>query len=660
MKTSYRADIDGLRAVAVLAVVLFHAGFTASGSPLFTGGYIGVDVFFVISGYLITRIIAKDLQNRCFSFRHFYERRIRRILPALVFVLTITTVCAWFLVSPENLKSYLESLLHTSLFTANFFFWQHNGYFDAPNQLVPLLHMWSLAVEEQFYLFYPTLLLLLWHYLHNRIATALGIIFIASLGFAIWCSQVDPSANFYLLTSRAWELFAGALVAHSEYKNRVKPNPRLQQILPLIGLIAIVASIGWFDEHSHHPGIITLVPVLGTVAIIKFGGGNDLGTKLLSQKLVVGIGLISYSLYLWHQPLLAIYRDYSVHAPENEQIGMLVLASIVLAAITWRYVETPFRSPQKISKKPLYGSIAALTSIFICTGAYGYQGFDKYSQLSDPKLRWAGDFIHQDNHPCHNRIPQDACVFGNQQAQQSWLIVGDSNVLPVTASLYDTLDMEHTKLSILTYDACPYVFGFATDYQRKQCEITNVNRRAIFKNLPPSTIIYGGRFPMYISGTGFNNGEGGVEFGGTPLSYLGKETTEQERKALLKKYTINSVRELLSWGHRVVLLYPIPEVGWNAPNTVDKVSPERLTTSYARFKERTQESYEMLDAIGQHPNLIRVYPEKRFCNTEIDDRCMVDKLGKILYSDDDHLSYYGGILLTQEILTQVMNWERSR
>jgi peptidoglycan/LPS O-acetylase OafA/YrhL len=331
----YRAEIDGLRALAVVPVILFHAGF-----ELFSGGFVGVDVFFVISGYLITSILIEDIENQRFSLVSFYERRVRRILPALFCVMLVCIPFAWMWMLPSQMKDFSQSLVAVSLFASNVLFWRKSGYFDAAGEEKPLLHTWSLAVEEQYYVLFPIFLFLAWRYGKERVFWMIVVMASISLLLSEWGWRNNATANFYLAPTRAWELFAGSIAAFIVQKNGVRRN----NYLALLGLVAIIFSIFYYDETIPFPSVYALVPVLGVVLLVLYADKETLAARLLSTKAFVGIGLISYSAYLWHYPLLAYLRLIQFEDSLSLASILLFLSTTFLLSIfTWWYVEKPFR-----------------------------------------------------------------------------------------------------------------------------------------------------------------------------------------------------------------------------------------------------------------------------------------------------------------------------
>ncbi|MGS0695254.1 acyltransferase family protein [Shewanella sp. 0m-4] len=359
----YRAEVDGLRALAVIPVILFHAGFSA-----LSGGFVGVDVFFVISGYLITSIILTELESNQFSIINFYERRARRILPVLFFVILVCIPFAWLWLMPLDLKDFFQSIIAVATFSSNILFWLESDYFDTAAELKPLLHTWSLAVEEQYYIFFPLLLMFLWGRGKRVILGALAIIFLLSLSLAQWAAYNAPTANFYLLPTRGWELLIGVFAAFFLNQQQELPqwmSPKLNNFVSLFGLLLILFSVLTFDSRLPFPSVYALVPTVATVLIIVFAQQGTWVQRFLSYKLFVGVGLISYSAYLWHQPVFALVKYRSFTEPSHELMLSLCLGVVVLSYLSWRFVEIPFRNKQAFSRKFIFVSGGVLTALFV-------------------------------------------------------------------------------------------------------------------------------------------------------------------------------------------------------------------------------------------------------------------------------------------------------
>ena len=360
----YRAEIDGLRGLAVVPVILFHAGF-----ELFSGGFVGVDVFFVISGYLITTMLIEDIENKRFSFVNFYERRARRLLPALFFVLIVCLPYVWIWMLPSQMKDFSASIFSVSVFLSNLYFMSQISYFAPSAELNPLLHTWSLSVEEQFYLFFPLLLLLLLK--PSRRFALFGIFLLAIFSFIF--SEVawreNQERNFFFSLSRFWEIFAGSIAAFVVQKHGIQKN----NFIAMLGLAAIVFSIFIYDKRTPFPSFYALVPVLGAVLFIIYAESETLAARIISTKPFLGIGVISYSAYLWHQPLFAFTRIKLLEQPSSALMAVLSLISLVLAYLSWQFVEKPFRNRKFLSGKIIFTSSSVGLCFFMALGILGYK-----------------------------------------------------------------------------------------------------------------------------------------------------------------------------------------------------------------------------------------------------------------------------------------------
>jgi peptidoglycan/LPS O-acetylase OafA/YrhL len=359
---NYRREIDGLRALAILPVILFHAGF-----ELFSGGFVGVDVFLVISGYLITTIILAELEQEKFSIVNFYDRRARRILPALFLVMLVCIPFAWVLLTPADLNSFAKSLIAVLLFVSNIFFWRDGGYFETAAELKPLLHTWSLAVEEQFYFLFPLLLMFLGKLGKRWILATLIFVFLASFTLAQWGADAKPDASFYLLPTRGWELLIGSFAAfYLSRVNRKELSKGLSDVLGWLGVTLILFAVFAFSKATPFPSLYALVPTLGSVLIILFATQQTTVGKFVGNNLFVGVGLISYSAYLWHQPVLAFARHWSKGL---DQLLTLLIVTLVflISYFSWRFIEQPFRSKARFNRKFIFtvSLLSGLILIFI-------------------------------------------------------------------------------------------------------------------------------------------------------------------------------------------------------------------------------------------------------------------------------------------------------
>lgn len=505
----YRSEIDGLRAIAVLPVILFH-----SGLDLFKGGFVGVDIFFVISGYLITSIMAYDLDNDRFSIVRFYERRARRILPALFLVILTCIPFAWALLMPGDMKDFAKSIIAVCLFSSNIFFWRSSGYFDAETAGKPLLHTWSLAVEEQYYLLFPIVLLLLWRFGRRPVFYLICIGAALSLLLSEWGWRHQPSANFYLAPTRAWELLAGSICALWHVSKPQRSNGPLATL----GIALIIVSIFAYDETTPFPSVYALVPVVGTALILLFAASDTMTGKMLSLRPLVSIGLVSYSAYLWHQPIFAFARHYLM-GPLPVMLGLILsILAIGLAYLSCRFVETPFRRPGLVGRKQVFAVSVVGLAAFAAVGAYGiatnggmYRFYDtperavfaQYFENASPGLAYVKrehilaevhydcDFydLTSDLHGAKTNvakpsIPSSCFVRTGRKAVLLW---GDSHAMALRPGLSRNLPADWQVLQIAS-SACPAEIVDGAD-RSNYCRFSNAFAMKTVVSAKPDTVI---------------------------------------------------------------------------------------------------------------------------------------------------------------------------
>lgn len=360
----YRKEIDGLRALAVLPVIFYHAGFV-----WFPGGYAGVDVFFVISGYLITSIILEELEAGRFTLAGFYERRARRILPALFFILLACLPFAWLWLLPDELADFGQSVMAVAGFVSNILFWLQTDYFGPTAEQIPLLHTWSLAVEEQYYLIFPLFMLLAWKLGKRWLVGIVALVALLSLGWSEWLWRQSVEANFYLIPSRAWELMFGALTAFYLRKN-APGQGMAAQFASLAGLALLAYAVLFFNEGIPFPSLYALAPVLGTTLLILFATPATWVGQLLACRMLVGIGLISYSAYLWHQPIFVFARMQALEEPGMELMAGLSALALLLAWFSWRWVEKPFRDRRRFTRHQIFTGAVIGSLLFMAIGGW--------------------------------------------------------------------------------------------------------------------------------------------------------------------------------------------------------------------------------------------------------------------------------------------------
>lgn len=617
-----RPEITGLRAVAVLPVILFHAGLSS-----FAGGYVGVDVFFVLSGYLITSILLREHRAGTFTIAGFYERRARRILPALFVVVGLCIPFAWFWMRPGELIDFGESLIATIAFVSNVLFWRESGYFDGAAELKPLLHTWSLGIEEQYYLVFPLFVGLLLRFRKHWLPIALAAVALVSFLISLWLSEAAPSANFYLIPSRAWELMAGSLLA-------LAPALRPRNSLALLGLIMILAPVFLYDASTPFPGVAALPPVIGTVLVIAFADSRSLVGRALSIGPMVWVGLVSYSAYLWHQPLFAFARLMSPnHVPVWLYLALSV-AALILAGLSQKYVEAPFiAKPHRFTRRQIFAWSAIGSAVIAAFGlalVLG-QGFPTRAPAEPVKSSIEGcPPIGGGVHACPLGAP----------GEPNMVLLGDSHAFAIADELDAALAREG-RSGVLLHTLCHPIPGlYDSRGPRRGCEASNARMIALATAPAVSDVIVAVRWTLRIADAdrGFDNGEGGVEADAPFRRNIGNkpEAVQAYFEALQSK--------------RVTVLYPVPEVGWD-PARLNMIARARnqplpaISTSAARYWERNAEVLRILDSI---PGVERVRPSDFLCS----DRCAVQTSDVLYYADDDHLSREGAAMIVEALIAR--------
>lgn len=644
MKLTYRKDIDGLRAISVLAVVFNHAGI-----GLFSGGYVGVDIFFVISGYLITSIILREILSNDFSIIRFYERRIRRILPALFVMITFTVVASAVMYDSEKFKEYGKSLIATTLFASNINFWMESGYFDAPSQLKPLLHTWSLAVEEQFYIFFPLVMFTLYRYTRKIAPAILFAIAILSLGFAASTVQNNPSTAFYLAHLRTWELLIGAFLALNIMPENIRKTYR--NIIGVLGLIMILLPIFLYSGATDFPGIAALLPVLGAAFII-FSGIEDgsLTKRLLSLPPLVFIGKVSYSLYLWHWPLIIFSKYYAIRPLTMLELSGIIAAILVISTLSWRFVETPFRANNFFKTKQLYFFAAICITLLVITGGaiYRFRGFPErngleYLQRDNKKEKdWA--FEECNINATDNPTEITPCFIGDGNKIPSFMIWGDSHAPTYGKAIHNSASTNGVS-GILTYGrGCPSLLNMIPTPQTSDvlCEDYNQMVVTYLKRHPEiTTIILASRWTIWLEGTRYKQEEGPLSFLTDSLREFPEKTPNYELFSIGLQRTIKILRDM---DRQVFVIVPLPEIGYDVPSAnfiasqtgrdVNRI----IAPTIDEYLARNQQTFSILEKFEGMYGIQLIEPWKLMCQDNI---CRVAIDGIPLYRDDDHLSVFG-------------------
>lgn len=639
---NYRPDIDGLRAVAVLPVMLFHAGIAS-----FSGGYVGVDIFFVISGYLITGILLEELTRERFSIAGFYERRVRRILPALyVMMLVCVPVSLWCLLSTE-LKDFARNFLAVLLYVSNFVFAGDSGYFDHAAELKPLLHTWSLAVEEQFYLLMPAVLYGAWRYARTHLLTVLWLLLLGSFLFALDQVTRAPVEAFYLLPSRAWELLLGAVVAVSQTRPAVQEGLRrlpkwARECLAWLALALIVGAIAGYDAATPFPGAAALPPTLGTALLLALHAGDTRLQALLACRPLVAIGLVSYSAYLWHQPLFAFARTLHSTPPTMlTMLGLSVLA-LLLAAVSWRYVEQPFRNRQRFPRARLW-RWALFSSLLLTLLAVTLYGIGKH----DPRRTVDGQRYQQldqqrkPNFGLDRRCDKQFTLAPEcrTSASPKVLIWGDSFAMHLVEAVHVALPEQ--GLVQLTKSACPPVLNMAPigggEFNGKWaegCLRFNQEVWAWLANQPDiNTIILSSPLTRLLDERN------------QLLTPTGVVTVSAERliEQLREQLTVLAAR-----GIRVIWVSPPPQSGADIGHCLTRMALRGESLSLCDFpRARMQQSQGAVRALlatlsvtSPVLDLAQYFCSGATCRSQAD--------GIALYRDDGHLSHAGSRWLGQQ------------
>jgi peptidoglycan/LPS O-acetylase OafA/YrhL len=436
MKLNYRPEIDGLRAIAIISVILYHTQFTISGHQPFKGGFLGVDIFFVISGYLITSIILKELINTgSFSFKNFYKRRIRRILPALILVILASLPIAWLYLLPVSITDLVKSVLYSLFFSSNYYFHYSGQEYGATSGLLkPFLHTWSLSVEEQFYIFFPIVLFFIFKHFKKFILHSFLFFFLISLGFSEWTSKIYPSASFYFIHTRIWEFLAGSILAYTEIKQGYRSKNRLfNEIFSFLGLVLIVLYIIFFKNYFSHPSFYTLPVIVSTCLILWFLEKENFAYKILSSKFFVGIGLISYSLYLWHYPIFAFVRITEFINDEWYKIFIIAIITLILSVVSYNFIEKPARNKDYkfiyvvLNIAAFYLLIVFFSLIVIFNSGFKDRVENDFFLLENLDARNTNKKIYDKCHRNFNSENNEFCKFGQFNAGRDIYLVGDSH-----------------------------------------------------------------------------------------------------------------------------------------------------------------------------------------------------------------------------------------
>ncbi len=636
MSIKYRPEIDGLRAVAVLSVLLCHAHFAG-----FAGGFVGVDIFFVISGFLITSLIARDLKEDAFSFAGFWERRIRRILPPLVLVVAVSVIAGWFLYLPNDYDLLGKQVASQAIFASNILFKKQAGYFDVSNDTKPLLHTWSLAVEEQFYLLFPLAVFFIWRHRHDKIYKYLAICAAVTFVGASFIVRNSPSSAFYLLPFRAWELLLGSLIAL-----RPKQYPKFtSEIMGFVGLAAIVVAVLTYSKDTLFPGASALLPCLGATAIIASNEGErNIVGRMLVARVPVAIGLISYSLYLWHWPVL-VYARYNQLYPVTQIMaaGYLALA-VLLAALTWKFVEAPFRRKVILKTRK-----SAYIAAFICLLTMGGAGLAIHytggvpQRLPAEVAQYAAgqDDVnpHRDecNKPRLSRFDSGDICQSNKGSKPTFALWGDSFADAIAPAIYDLSQKYNKNGYIITAHGCPPILDYAQA-----------------PDLSYDCIGYNDRALELIEKNNIKT----VMLAGNWTGKLRKKSAIFKTTDWYKNYSAqyddiataglkHTVDELQKRGVKVYILTDPPYSEFNPPRRLAMKrlynAPEAVdTVAAAYYKAGRADNIDLFERLNKQSGIVFIDPAKKLCD---DKECRLGADGHSLYFNEGHLSVFGAMYL---------------
>ena len=650
--------IDGLRAVAVLPVIFFHYNIARM-----TGGYVGVDVFFVLSGFLITGLLFEQMKARRFSIVHFYERRARRILPALFFTCGISLAVALLLYLPHDFKQFSRSLEGIALFGSNFIFARWTGYFADPVSTIPLLHTWSLAAEEQFYVFFPLILLVLKSYFKDRIfairCTVYGL-FLISFVLSIVLLPAMPEKTFYLLHTRAWELMAGSLLAL--HLKELRLSQFAAEAMSVLGMVILLLCFFLYDRNTLFPGLAALPPCLATVFLLWSNiNHTTVLKKFLSSQVLVGIGLISYGLYLYHWPIIVFARYYHDAEPSGVAAALLIAVTFGMAVLSYFYIEKPIRDGGVLKKKPLFQLSGAVLVAFGLLGLWGVHTNGIPARFSAAVLNYAqageNDNATGVQETCDDLVfpgvsGDKICKFGiSPAAHPDFLLWGDSHAGSIQVAVAAMALKNHLTGWNIIRSGCPSLVDAdrADHFVSYSCPaiseaVLNTIQRNGIKNVLLVT-----RWDMYALGWE----KGSVETAREPfISFTKADGRKLVRTEAFAASFLNTIKTLDAMGVTIWIVKQVPPQLVYVSSAMAKAqylgrNPDYLQRSYADIMQRRSFIDGVFDNAAKSIPLHFIDPADKFCPDK--KHCLIAADGQPLYMDNSHLSSYGA-LWSQDML----------
>jgi peptidoglycan/LPS O-acetylase OafA/YrhL len=652
-RLTYRPDIDGLRALAVLPVIVFHLGV-----PWTKGGFVGVDVFYVISGYLITSIIRTEIADGRFTLTGFFERRVRRILPALFVVIAVTLAVATAIFMPADLRNTAQSAIAALVFASNVLFFLEAGYFDTSVFAMPLLHTWTLAVEEQFYLVVPLMMMALARW-SARPVIWIGGLTLASFALSALTTPLMPNAAFYLIPWRAWELGIGAVLAFGT-------GPRLprggREAAAAAGVALILGAVLVYDEGTTFPGVAALAPTLGAALVIVAGAsGPTLAGHLLSTRPAVWIGRLSYSLYLWHWPIIVFYVYWAMEMP-TPAVGMALLALCFAAAwLSWRFVERPFRVPpgqRAPGRRPRLAAVAARPFLAAGAGAamlgVAAAAIDRLDGLPgrlppgvQAAAAFASDFPPR-RRPCFVNKHDDGswlapCVFGDPDGPVRMTLWGDSHAPSLMPALDAAARAAGIGATLYAHNGCAPAEGLQIHWigEDHDCRpFLETTRPAILADPDIALVVLTMRAPMYTQGwlpygiAERKRSEIRIGTASAPLP------AAVDRNGFFVERLERTVAALRAAGKQVALVYPLPEAGASVPEAYARVllrggGAEDVALPRQRFDARAGDLIAAFDEIVERHGAIPIRLHEALCD---DGACQLVRDGTPIFRDANHLT----------------------
>lgn len=642
-KADYRPDLDGMRAVAILPVLLFHAGL-----PGVPGGFIGVDVFFVLSGYFMARIILTDLDRGCFSVKQFYVRRIRRIFPALAAMIAVSSVAAWLLFMPQEFLYFAKSVRASALFTANILFRRESGYFDLASDMKPLLHTWSLSVEEQFYLIFPVALFLSYKYAHRWIFLILLSTIFLSFSAGIWAVFHAPAKAFYLLQFRIWELLIGGLVAAAP---PAKFAAFTSRAMTVVGLACVLVPVCFYSPELAFPGVYAAVPCLGTALVIYSRCEEGMIAGFLSNPVSIFVGQISYSLYLWHWPIIVFSRYALGRELTGGWILGVLVASFTVAYLSWRFVEQPARYGKVAdSHKVLFAfsGCAILTAIAFAFVVNKYDGLPerlpkdalRLYQATNDRSQFYSKRCFADTDGSGLTPDQirksDLCRVGASSGEPQFLIWGDSHAAAIAPAIDAAAHRIGVSGLFVGRASCPPLpnADFGPSAAVKRCADHTSAVMSLVEQRQFAFVFMIAYWPKYVHR---------AELPGQGIYFdPNVEPSTVDWSAPVRASLETTLAEFARQGTRAILVMDVPEMGHAVPEALARAlisgSSLDIAPSLDYTNKRQALARRILEETAKSLGALVIDPLSAICDAH---RCHAIHDGVVLYADQDHLSAKG-------------------